>query len=289
MYQYKKKALPKNTYELLVSIPKKDIEKAYKEAFKFLSRQLSLPGFRKGKIPLGVAKKHIKDKAVIEQILKTYIPKIYQEILKKEGLKPIVSPKIEVLKFKKDQPWKIKILLAEEPVVEIGDYRSLIEEIKSEQKKEDIWVPGKDKNQSSQKDEQLKQKLLNKILTQLLKQSKVDIADLIIEEELNRRLSQLVDDVQKAGLTMDNYLKSKKLSITEIKERYKKEIEETYKLEFILMKIGDKEKITVEQKDLEEIFSKIKDPNQQKQARKNSYLYASIIRKQKILDYLLSL
>jgi len=102
-------------------------------------------------------------------------------------------------------------------------------------------------------------------------------------------LTRLLDDIQKIGLTVDNYLKSKKLTMEQLKASYRKEIEDTYKLEFILSEIADRENISVEKEDLDKLFSNIKEEKERKAAEANSYFYASILRKQKTLDYLLSL
>ncbi len=56
-----------------------------------------------------------------------------------------------------------------------------------------------------------------------------------------------------------------------------------------LRKIADDEKITVEQKDLDEVIKDIKDEKQKQQLLENPYLLASIIRQQKTLDFLTKL
>ena len=74
-----------------------------------------------------------------------------------------------------------------------------------------------------------------------------------------------------------------------LKAQFKKETEDTYKLEFVLAEIADKENLKVEQADLDKLFVNIKDENEKKKAIQNSYYYATILRKQKTLDYLISL
>ncbi len=287
MYTYQIKKLPKNTVEVIIEIPKSDIEKENEEALKRLQKNLVVDGFRKGKVPLDVAKKHLKKEEIFQEMIQVYFSKIYQEIVKKEGLKPIINPKVDLLKAKEEEDWQIKIIIAEKPQVILGDYKNKIKQLKANQKKVDIWVPGKNQEKKEEKDD--KSKLLNSILEIILKEAKVEISDLIIEEELNYRLSRLIDDIQKLGLTIETYAKSKNLTVEELKESFKKEIEDTYKLEFILNEIADQEKITVEKQELEKLFVNIKDEKEKQQAMTNSYYYAIIIRKQKTIDYLLDL
>jgi len=287
MYSYKKNLLPKNTVELIIDIPKQEIKSAYQKAFLSLQKELTLPGFRKGSVPKEMAEKNIKKEKVYEKLIADLIPKIYEEIIKRENLTPLSLPKIELLKAKEEEDWQIKITLAQKPTVDLKNLKQIVQKVKAEQKKEDIWVPGK--TQKEKENQEVKnQKLLNLILNALLKEISCEISDLLIEEELNHRLASLLDDIKKIGLTVDAYIKSKNLTVEQLKEQYRKEIEETYKLEFILLAIADKENITVEKQDLEKIFVNLS-PEERKKAEENSYFYASILRKQKTLDFLINL
>jgi trigger factor len=287
MYSYKKNLLPKNTVELIIDIPKQEIKSAYQKAFLSLQKELTLPGFRKGSVPKELVEKNIKKEKVYEKLIADLIPRIYEEIIKKENLTPLSLPKIELLKAKEEEDWQIKIILAQKPTVNLKNLKQIVQKVKAEQKKEDIWVPGK--TQKEKENQEVKnQKLLNLILNALLKEISCEISDLLIEEELNHRLASLLDDIKKIGLTVDAYLRSKNLTVEQLKEQYRKEIEETYKLEFILLAIADKENITVEKQDLEKIFVNLS-PEERKKAEENSYFYASILRKQKTLDFLINL
>jgi trigger factor len=288
MYTYKFKKLPKNTVEIILAIPQDDIKKARKEAFTKLQSELTVEGFRKGKVPDAIAEKELKGEIVYQEMVNMILPKMYEEILKKEDLKPVMSPKIELSKAKENEDWEIKISLPEKPTVDLGKYKDAVTEAKNAHKAEDIWVPGKDKGPKPDPEAE-KSHMINHVLEALLKTAKIEISDLIIETELNHRLSRLVDDVQKIGLTVDQYLKSKNLTMDLIKEQFKREIEDTYKLEFLLVEVADKEGIKVEQADMDRIFANIKDEKEKEMAAKNSYYYASVLRKQKTIDFLLGL
>ncbi|MDO8609543.1 MAG: trigger factor [bacterium] len=288
MYTYKLNKLPKSTTEILLNIPKADVAKDYEIAFKKLSDELTVEGFRKGKAPKSVAEKHLAKETVYEELLKTLLSRIYEELVKKEGLTPIMNPKVDLVNVKDGVDWEVKITIAEKAKITLGDYKETVKKVKANQKKDEIWVPGKDKP-AEKKPEENRQKLMNEILSALMKEVQIELSDLIVDEELNQKLARLVDDVQKIGLTTEAYLKSKNLTMEEIKKRYKQEIEDTYKIEFMLMEIADKEGIKVEQADLEKLFANIKDEKERQNAAQNAYFYASVLRKQKTLDYLLGL
>lgn len=290
MYTYKIKSLPKKTIEITLESPWADIEAEYEIAFESLRSNLQIEGFRKGKAPITVASKHIPKNDIYQKLLQTYISRVYSEIIKKENIKPLVPPKVDVLNAKEKETWKLVIATAEEPEVELGKYKDRIIEAKKNLKTAEIWVPGKDKAEPTDADkEKLNQQKFTAVLEALMKESKVEMSDLIVEEDVSRRLTKLVDDIQKVGLTMESYLKSKSLTKEQLHDQIAKEISETYRVEFILQHIADKENIKVEKSDIEKMIAGVKDEKEKEIVRKNAYYYASVLRKQKTLDYLNSL
>lgn len=288
MFKSSLKKLPAQTIEITATIPWADIKKEYDLAFDRIHAQFVFEGFRKGKVPKEIALKQISPKDIYQELIRKYIPEVYEEVVKKEGLKPIVSPKVQLVKAEENKEWEVKITVAEKPIIKLGDYKKYVQEVKANNKKNDIWVPGKDpskKEPAKQNNDKLLQDILNAILTK----AECEISPLLIESELEKRLTQLVDDVSKAGLTMENYLKSKNITQEKLKETYSKEIMDMYKLEFILSELAEVEKIEVTQKDIDAILSTIKDEKDKAAAQKNMYFYASFMRKQKTLDYLISL
>lgn len=287
--KHEAKKLPKNTYEISVTLPWKTLKKAYDEIFEKALGEVEVEGFRKGKAPREIAEKNISKDAVYQKAIESLVPRIYEEVVKKEALKPVVSPKIELISAKENEDWNLKFTIAVRPEVKLGDYKKSIGELKAKHKKTDIWVPGKDKQKDESHEAESKQKLLNEILSDLLKTSQIEISDVILEEEVNTRLARLLDEIAKIGLTVESYLKSKNLTMEVLKSQIRREIEETHKLEFILNEIADKEKIQVDPKELETLFAGIKDQAEKAAAQRNSYFYAALLRKQKTLDFLTTL
>jgi FKBP-type peptidyl-prolyl cis-trans isomerase (trigger factor) len=286
------KKLPKNSYQITVTVPWKDIEEQYKTAFDLILAQFELKGYRKGKVPADLAQKHIPKEEVYNQLIHSYMPKIYEEVITKEGIKPIISPRIDLKSAKENEDWVIEFQVAERPTVNLKNYKEAVKKATAGAKKADIWVPGKDaKDEQTAAKEKAEndQKVLNEALNAVLKEVDIEVSDLVIEEELNQRLSRLVDDIQKLGLTTDSYLKSKNITMEDLKAQYTRELQEMYKMEFTLMAIAEQEKIMVEQADLEKLFAGISDEKERAEAQKNAYFYASILRKQKTLDFLTSL
>jgi trigger factor len=289
MYTYKRKNLPKNTVELTITIPKATITEEYKKAFEMLQKELAVEGFRKGKVPKDIAEKNIRKDQIYEQTIRNYIPKAYTEIVEKEALKPIISPRVDLTKAKEGEDWEVVMTTAEAPKIELGNYKEKVKAAKADLKKNDIWVPGKDKEPTEADKERQKQAEFQAGLEALMKESKIEVSELVLDEEIERKLARLVDDIVKVGLTMDSYLKSKNTTKEQLQAQIRKETEDSYKIEFLLQEIADKENINVEKEDLDKIFGNIKDPKEKQMAEQNAYYYASLLRKQKTLDYINSL
>ena len=200
-----------------------------------------------------------------------------------------MSPKITLLKAKENEEWEVKFTTAQKPEIKLGNYKDKLKEARQNVKNGDIWVPGKEPANKEADNEKLKEKNLQETLNTLLKNVACEVSDLIIQDELNHRLSRLLDDIQKLGLTVEGYLKSKGITMDELKKQYSAEILDTYRIEFILQEIADVEGIKVEKADLDKLFGKIQDLKEKEQAQKQAYFYASLMRKQKTLEYLNSL
>lgn len=289
MYTYKIEKKPNSQFDITIDIPKKTINEAYDKAFEDLRKELIVDGFRKGAVPRKIAEQKIEKEKIYNRLIQNLLSQIYQEIVSKENLKPIINPKIDLVKAKEGEDWQIKIQIVEKPSVKLGDYKKKVSELNKSQKKADIWVPGKNKDDENKNNETKKIEHLNQVLQLLMKEAECQLPDLLVNEELNQKLAQLVDELQKLGLTLDSYLKSKNITLEQLKENYKKEIDETYRLEFILNEIAEAEKIVVEPEEINQIFSKITDEKEKQIAQENIYYYAAILRKQKTLDFLLSL
>lgn len=289
MYTHTRKNLPKHTIEFEVTFPWEDIQKAYDESFETLRKDLAVEGFRKGNVPKKIAEGKIQKSDIYDHLLRDILPKAYGEIIKKDNVKPIVSPKIELKSAKENEAWVILMRTAETPTVALKGYKEAVQKAKGAVKSADIWVPGKGKEPTKEEKEAQKRASFQASLEALLKTAHVDIPDILIEEEAEQRLARLVDDVTRVGLTMEAYLKSKNLTKEKIQEQIRREIEDTYKTEFILQAIADAESISIEKEEIDKLLDTAKDDKEKKHVQENMYYYASLLRKQKVLDFINSL
>ncbi len=289
MTKHSIKKLPKQTLEITLDIPWSKIQGEYEKTFTKMMADVTVEGFRKGKAPRAVVEKNLPKDRVYDTMIRTLLPEQYEQIVKEKDLKPIYSPKIELVQAKENEDWQVRFLVPEKPEIDLKDYKAAVKKAKEESHKPEIWTPGKDKEEVKPNEAQKKEMAIQAALNALLDKVKVEISDVILDEEVNARLMKLVEDLQKMGISVEQYVSSRGTTVDQLKEQFKKEIEETYQLEFILSEIAEQEKLAVEKEDLEKFMANLKDEKDKQAFMQNAYYYASLLRKQKVLEHLANL
>lgn len=86
-----------------------------------------------------------------------------------------------------------------------------------------------------------KQKQENELVEKLLKMTKVDVPQSLIEQETDRMISDLKERTKMAGIPYEQYLAQLKKSEDDLKNNMKEQAERTIKIGLILGEIGKKE------------------------------------------------
>ena len=264
------------TIELTVTIPQSLVKKEKEHVIEEHVKVSELPGFRKGMAPKELVEKTLDKDHIREDILRKLLPDTYVEALKEHKLNPILNPKLHVEKLEEEKDWVYTALTAEAPDVELGNYKSEIKKITAKSK---IAVPGKEPMAVSFEE-------ISKIL---IDSAKLRIPKVIIDQEVDRLLSQTLDEVRKLGLTLDQYLASTGRNSEGLRQEYAQKAEKDVKLEFILQKVAEQEGIRIEEKEIDEAIAQAKDETERQNLAGNRYLLSSIIRQQKTLDFLRAL
>jgi len=282
--QIKIKKLPKSEVEIIITIPWEEIKKSYDNFFEKAAAEIQIKGFRKGKAPKKIIEEQLDKSKIYSQVIQEIIPKYYEEIIKTNNFRPLITPKITLVSAEENSDWEVKILICEEPQLDLGNYKDSLAKLNKNVK---IWVPGeKQKEEDKNKN---KEEKIQKIVKWFLENIKIELSDLVIEEEVNRRLSELIEQTQKVGLTVDQYLASIQKTPEELKNEYRKQALEIWQLELILNKISEEEKIVVENKEIDELIQKVPSEEEKRALEEKRYLLASVIRRQKTLDFLANL
>ncbi|HUV42327.1 MAG TPA: trigger factor [Patescibacteria group bacterium] len=273
------------TIELTITIPKKKVKVAYDLALKRLAKDTEINGFRKGKAPLKKVEEKVGKAKVHEEVLKFLVPEVYLETLREQKIQPIINPQVSITSIEENKDWQIKAVTCELPKIELGDYQA---ELKKALASEKIWVPGKDKEEKVQEKESER---LRKIFQILLETVKIKIPELLIQEEVNRMLSRLIDQTERLGLTVEQYLASIGKTSDQIRQEYRQQAEESLRLELILSAIADAEDIKITEKEVQEMINATPDEKAKEamQTPTQQAYIKQLLRKRKAIDKLTKL
>lgn len=272
--------------DITINIPWADVAKTYEEVMVEMVNSAELPGFRKGKAPRELVEKNLDKTKMYEEALKVLIPRSYNEALTEHSLRPIINPKIELKEAEENKDWVIHAHTTEKPTVTLGDYKKAISELKASKGKK-IWTPAD--GPKPEKPEEETKPTMDELLMTLHGVTTVALPPLLVEHEVNRLLSELVDQTKKLGLTPEQYLSSTQRTAESIRKEYEEQAKRTLALEFALEEVADKEGVLVGDDDIDAIIKTGKTDEEKKALTEQRYYLASVLRRQKTLDFLASL
>ncbi|MDZ7586989.1 MAG: trigger factor, partial [Patescibacteria group bacterium] len=269
--------LPKKTYELEFSIPWQEVKISYDKTLDQLTKKSKIEGFRPGKAPKNLVEKSIDKGKLYGEVINQLLPLSYAQAITQHKLRPAIAPKITIISAEENKPWQFKAAGCELPEVKLGNYQGIARSalVKSQLEKKEL-----DKTQK-----------LNLISKALIDEIKIELSDLIIDSERDRLLSRLLEQIQKLGLTIDQYAASNNKTVDQIKQEYQLTAANTLKLELILQAIAEAKKFKTETKDIDAMINASGDEKIKKQLNTSSeraYI-DTLLKKRQAIDYLLSL
>lgn len=254
------------TFVLTITLKKENIDQNYQKVLSSVQSNFVNKGFRKGKVPLDLVKSNTDETKLIEEVLTNLISDIYSQKTKEYNLHPIIQPLIKVLNppliFGKD--WEIEITGCELPEIKLDP--KYHQEIKT------INTGKGDDNQK-----------LNTTIDSLIKNSIVEIPEILIKADLENKMSQLVDQTTQAGLTVNQYLKSKNQTLELYQEKLKNQIKNEWITNLAIDNIAKDQKIIITEEEVNNLIS------QNKQLAQNTNLVYYLLTQQKVFDFLKSL
>ena len=131
--------LEHNMAKLTIEVPVSDMEKAINAAYQKQKKQISIPGFRKGKVPRAMVEKMYGKGIFLEDAANSVIPGAYEKAVEECEEEIVSAPTIDVIQLEPDQPFIFTAEVALKPVVELGKYKGVkIEKIETEVTDEEV-------------------------------------------------------------------------------------------------------------------------------------------------------
>ena len=109
------------TFDIDVDTIKKGIDEAFVETRK----KITVPGFRKGRVPRQIFNQMYGEESLYQDALNKVLPDAYSAAVKETGIKPVDQPSIDIKSMEKGQPWTLTAEVAVDPEVKLGDYKGM--------------------------------------------------------------------------------------------------------------------------------------------------------------------
>jgi trigger factor len=114
-----------NKVRLKVAVPASEFETALDAAFRKLSREVRIPGFRPGKAPRRLLEAHLGTEVARDQALRDALPDYYSQAVAAEALDTIGRPEIDITAGQEEGDVEFDAVVEVRPLVEITGYDSL--------------------------------------------------------------------------------------------------------------------------------------------------------------------
>lgn len=270
--------LPNSMAEITGELSLEFLNVCRKDAIKALNDRADIPGFRKGFIPEDILVKRLGEMNILEETAEVALGREYENILKEAGkdkkLLTIGRPSIAITKMAPSVPLEFKMRITILPEFTLPDYKALTLGV----------MKRPDDTEVTQKEMREKKRIL--VMEELVKETKIDLPELLIASELEKMMGQFKDDVVRFGKKFDEYLKEIKKTEGEVKKEWRESAVKRVKSELIVGKIAEEEKIEASSEELEKetkhLLSHYPDADP---LRARVYVY-EMLRNQKVLEFL---
>ncbi len=117
--------LEKNMAKLTIEASAEELDKAIESAYRKQKGKISIPGFRKGKVPRQVIERMYGKEVFYEDAVNSLIPEVYGKALDECEEEIVSSPKIEVTQIEAGKPFIFTAEVALKPEVKLGQYKGI--------------------------------------------------------------------------------------------------------------------------------------------------------------------
>ena len=117
--------LEKSMAKLTVEVSAEEFEKAMQNAYQKQKKNISIPGFRKGKVPRQMIEKMYGPGVFYEDAANSILPSAYADAAKESGLDIVSQPKIDVTQIEKGKDFIFTAEVAVKPDVVLGEYKGV--------------------------------------------------------------------------------------------------------------------------------------------------------------------
>jgi trigger factor len=115
-----------NRVKLTVEVDEEELGKAVDETFRRLQKEVSVPGFRPGKVPRRLLEVRLGPHAIRAEVIRHALPDYYAQAVEEADLDTIAAPEIDITSGEEDGPLAFDAVVEVRPKVSIAGYEGLV-------------------------------------------------------------------------------------------------------------------------------------------------------------------
>ena len=117
--------LEKNVVKLTIEVPAEEVEKALNAAYQKQKNSISVPGFRKGKVPRAMIEKMYGPEVFYEEAANNLMQNSYAAAIDESGVDVVSRPTVDVVQIEKGKTFIYTAEVAVKPEVKLGKYKGV--------------------------------------------------------------------------------------------------------------------------------------------------------------------
>lgn len=117
--------LEHNMAKLTIEVPAEEVEQALQASYLKQRSQISMPGFRKGKVPRQMIEKMYGPEVFYDDAANKMVQEAYAKAFDECELELVSTPEIDVVQLEKGKPFIFTAEVAVKPEVTLGEYKGL--------------------------------------------------------------------------------------------------------------------------------------------------------------------
>ena len=114
-----------NEGTLTINVSAEEFEKALDQAFKKVVKDVSLPGFRKGRVPRKIFENRFGVESLYQDAVDLVLPKAYNDAIDQTGIFPVDQPQVDIEEIERGKDLVFTCEVTVKPEVKLGEYKGL--------------------------------------------------------------------------------------------------------------------------------------------------------------------
>jgi trigger factor len=114
--------LPQSTVRLDIAADPEEFDAALERAFRRISQQVQVPGFRPGRAPRALVERRVGRELIVAEAQRELMDRLYREALQQHRLTPVAEPEVEIYE---DEPLAFRVEVQVYPQVDLDGYRDI--------------------------------------------------------------------------------------------------------------------------------------------------------------------